>query len=354
MRAPTFTVPLLAVPLCVASFAAPAAAQSPGDEVLLIPNSGRDSISVCSADGNLVSLYFSYLTYGSPLQPIQVVPSGLGTLLMTDLDANALVELSASGEYIRTLAGPQHGLSNAFGVAVSGGFAYVTEPGLATGEVSRIWKVPVDGSAPPSVFFDFTPLGIPRGIVRVQTPSFDGFYVGDQAGEDIERITIAGQALAPFHDSDGVTGFDFPNQLLLLADGTLLVAGGHTPAGVYRFDANGNQISFVSATAPWGIHPLSEETYVYTSGGNVWQLDTETGVSTYLHQGTSSDSFRFITPWRIPSACPADLNASGAVDGVDLAALLAQWGTNGSADLTGDGTVSGADLTFVLSAWGPC
>ena len=56
--------------------------------------------------------------------------------------------------------------------------------------------------------------------------------------------------------------------------------------------------------------------------------------------------------------CTADVNGSGTVDGVDLAALLGAWGSNGQGqyitDIDGDGIVGGADLAYVLSAWGPC
>ena len=56
--------------------------------------------------------------------------------------------------------------------------------------------------------------------------------------------------------------------------------------------------------------------------------------------------------------CPADIDESGAVNAVDLAAILSNWGTNGGkyprADIDGNGDVDGADLAAVLSAWGPC
>jgi hypothetical protein len=56
--------------------------------------------------------------------------------------------------------------------------------------------------------------------------------------------------------------------------------------------------------------------------------------------------------------CAADIVRDLQVDGVDLAAVLGQWGTAGSpifsADLNGSGLVDGADLAAVLSAWGPC
>ena len=56
--------------------------------------------------------------------------------------------------------------------------------------------------------------------------------------------------------------------------------------------------------------------------------------------------------------CTADLTFDGIVDGVDLAALLSQWGSSGGgaypADIDGSGTVDGGDLSIVLGGWGPC
>ena len=53
--------------------------------------------------------------------------------------------------------------------------------------------------------------------------------------------------------------------------------------------------------------------------------------------------------------CTGDLNGDGAVDGVDLGALLGAWGAGTSAgDLNDDGAVDGVDLGVLLGAWGPC
>jgi serine protease len=53
---------------------------------------------------------------------------------------------------------------------------------------------------------------------------------------------------------------------------------------------------------------------------------------------------------------PADLNADGTVDGLDLAALLAAWGpcvtASCSGDISGDDAVDGIDLSALLAAWG--
>lgn len=51
--------------------------------------------------------------------------------------------------------------------------------------------------------------------------------------------------------------------------------------------------------------------------------------------------------------CEADSNGDGVVDGVDLANLLARWGTP-DGDLTGDEQTDGQDLALVLASWGAC
>ena len=56
--------------------------------------------------------------------------------------------------------------------------------------------------------------------------------------------------------------------------------------------------------------------------------------------------------------CVADITLDDIVNGVDLAALLSAWGSNGGeeprADCNRDGLVDGADLGIVLGAWGVC
>ena len=58
------------------------------------------------------------------------------------------------------------------------------------------------------------------------------------------------------------------------------------------------------------------------------------------------------------SPCSGDVSANGITDGVDLAAVLAAWGTSGQGqfdcDINNDGTVNGAELAMVLGDWGAC
>jgi len=69
--------------------------------------------------------------------------------------------------------------------------------------------------------------------------------------------------------------------------------------------------------------------------------------------GASIDEDNFL-----PQPCPGDLDNSGSADAIDLAIVLANWGTPSpkypESDANGDGEVNGADLAIVLSDWGAC
>ena len=59
-----------------------------------------------------------------------------------------------------------------------------------------------------------------------------------------------------------------------------------------------------------------------------------------------------------PPTCQGDVSRNGAVNAIDLAAVLGAWGTDGQGkfdcDANRDGIVDALDLAQVLSDWGPC
>jgi hypothetical protein len=58
------------------------------------------------------------------------------------------------------------------------------------------------------------------------------------------------------------------------------------------------------------------------------------------------------TPFTPPCA-PSDLNCDGSVNGLDLAAFLACWGTTTCGDTNSDGRADGNDLANILAGWTP-
>lgn len=81
-------------------------------------------------------------------------------------------------------------------------------------------------------------------------------------------------------------------------------------------------------------------------------LDLSGDGRTVVGQSRSSSNVvsGFVLRLEAPVA-PADLNADGSINGLDLAVLLANWGGSGTGDIDQSGTVSGSDLTALLAAW---
>lgn len=100
--------------------------------------------------------------------------------------------------------------------------------------------------------------------------------------------------------------------------------------------------------APGGQSPV----WCFASVGNAFSAVTIGDGITWQPGGSGAAPTLTVegTPG-LPAPSP-DINADGAVNGLDLTALLAAWGTSSaSCDLNGDGTVSGIDLTSLLAAW---
>ena len=67
---------------------------------------------------------------------------------------------------------------------------------------------------------------------------------------------------------------------------------------------------------------------------------------------TDENGASIVSVIEVTSGCvAADLNCDGSVNSLDLAALLAAWGTAGAADLDGDGVVNSPDVAVLLSGW---
>lgn len=68
-----------------------------------------------------------------------------------------------------------------------------------------------------------------------------------------------------------------------------------------------------------------------------------------------SDSNADGLPDDCSDGCMGDYDCSGAVDGADLGAMLAAWGSNNPAlDLDGNDVINGGDLGILLSSWAWC
>lgn len=103
--------------------------------------------------------------------------------------------------------------------------------------------------------------------------------------------------------------------------------------------------SAASSDARW-IGPIAAAGLVANDGSFEVRLRTS--------NPATSLAVDLIQAIRVPSS-GSDLNGDGAVNSLDLAALLGAWGSpDASADINGDGLVGSADLSMLLNGWGGC
>lgn len=112
----------------------------------------------------------------------------------------------------------------------------------------------------------------------------------------------------------------------------------------YRWFVNGVQRRLVTSAGHSDALPASR----YSVGD---QVDCEVTPSDGQDAGPTSTATIAGSGCRtVLPGDPVDLSGDQYIDGLDLAMLLAAWGTP-VADINGDGTTDGADLAALLAAW---
>ena len=115
----------------------------------------------------------------------------------------------------------------------------------------------------------------------------------------------------------------------------------------------------IPGASGYGIRPGTE---VAVTGANDTYCRLSCADTAAAYVLTSSVGASFVQNWALElngaatgcsgggNDCPADLNGDNVVNGFDLSAVLAGWGTP-AGDTNGDGTTNGIDITTILSAW---
>ncbi|MFN0134666.1 MAG: PEP-CTERM sorting domain-containing protein [Phycisphaerae bacterium] len=251
--------------------------------VLLIPDSGTDKIWAFNAfDGSLISNNFIPAD-GRMVQPINAVDSGRSTILVTDELADSVFEYGYNGSYIGTFAGPSSGIDGPFGLEVAGNSVYV-----ASNVNGKIVRYDSNGANPTDWA---TGVGTPRDLEF----RANDVLVTESGGDDVVRYDFSGALQGPWHNSDGVSGIDFPQQIQLESDGGALVAGFTAPFGIYDYNPDGTQNRYYGGliTSPRGVYRLGDGNILYAGGTQIRKIDAVSGIETgILNQ--SGASFRFI------------------------------------------------------------
>jgi hypothetical protein len=166
-------------------------------------------------------------------------------------------------------------------------------------------------------------------------------FVGDGVTDDIARFAPDGTPLAGFHQSDGVSDVDFPQQLAPLDSSggyILLVAGFSAPIGVYAYDPLGLAVGYAAVGGGnRGVYELANGRIMFTDGEGVHSYDpaNNNAVATLL----DGPDAQFINLLVVEEPeCYADCEADGDLDIDDFVCFQTMFAVNDdAADCENDG-----------------
>lgn len=256
---------------------------------LLIPDSTGDVLMLFSpVDGSLINANQVDMTAlgAAPSTPIEALEVG-GELWVSDQVADVILRFSADGTTYLGEYGM--GRDNIRGFAAIGGGIWLANAGTGGAGYGQVIKN-YDASG---MLLGTSPVGSPFDVVGFGAD----MLVANIVDENIELFDTAGNFLSTFHDSDGLTGIDFPEQLKIKAsNGNVLAAGFADPSGLYEYDSSGTEVAYIDTglTGLRGVHELQNGNLLFTNGAGVHVWDVTTATVTTVMAGVSA---RFISEW---------------------------------------------------------
>lgn len=315
---------------------------------ILIVNSASDTVIRADNSGNILDANFIVLANSgvAPATPkaIAVVDN---ELWITDQLSDVIYRYtrSTTPTFIGVIGGANGGLDNMRGLAYIGGTVYVANSGTANG-------------APGAALVRISPAGTILGSFIVGDPfdvvEFNGnLLVANIADDSLDLYSPAGGFLSRLHDSDGVSGIDFPQQIFKRSNGNLLVGGFTAPSGIFEYNNTGAQLNYYSLSGTRGVLELADGTILWTQGSGLFRFNPATGSN--VNAG-STTSCQYLIYADLQPSCLADFNGDGFVDGFDYDDFVACFEGDPcppgkSADFNGDGFADGFDYDDFVAAF---
>lgn len=333
-----------------------AAGQAVADEqFLLVANATADCVMKFDAKtGELLDPDFLPDANGSPYDfttPKGVLQVG-NEIWVADQTQDYVMRFDLEGNFISRFGGS--GFDNIRGMEYAEGTVYLTNGAQLNG-------------APGKAVIRLTTEGEVLGYTTTQefgdpmdVQFFNGeLLVANDATDRIDRYSLSGSFLGVFHDSNGLSGIDLPQQMTVSSAGTLLVAGFDPPIGIYEYDATGAQVNFWQVgNGNRGVHEMADGRLFFTDGNGVHIYDRATGAMTNVVTGFNAQYVALIT---VPTKNDCLANCDGSTDAegnptlsvADFTCFRNAYlaGDLEVADCTGDGALSVADFTCFRNAY---
>lgn len=263
---------------------------------LMVPDSTGDTVMLFdSFDGHLLNASFIALAPAGPQTPIQASVVG-NEIWVSDQLNDSLSRWTLDGTtYLGDVTGT---MDNIRGFEVVGNTVYVSNAGTNNGAPGDS-VVTIDAtsmSVTGSFLVGDDASGDPFDIL-----SYDGnLLINDIDSDDMEIHALDGTWLSTFHNSDGTTGVDFPEQMARSVTGSVLQSGFSAPVGLFEYDGSGNEINYYAVGGGnRGIYELGNGNLMFTDGNGVFSYNRTSGAVETLMDGVSG---RFIEPIPEPAS----------------------------------------------------
>lgn len=323
-------------PLSVAVAAALCSAPGFAQQLMVVDNTNDRIVLVSAVDGTVTNPVFIDLRAGTGAAPgtvIQALDNGTGEIWITDQTADIVHRWSHDGATYLGQWGT--GRDNMRGIHLDFNRVWLCNAGMAgAGYGAAVKEYDLA-----TTFIAAYPF--PGSAFSIITHNNE-LLVSDSTNDTLVRIDPAtGGVTGILHDSDGITGVDFPGQLSKTAAGTILTAGLVTPAGIFEYDAAGNQINYFDSTSfgstPQGVHSLLNGNILLGTGTGLLLYDRVAGTFTTVIGGIDAN---YITP----------LGASGTI-GTNYC-TAATNSTGSAATMSGSGSLSVSANNLTLRTTG--
>ncbi len=149
-------------------------------------------------------------------------------------------------------------------------------------------------------------------------------------------------------------------QMQYSSGASLVMSGANARGAIWRTSAHSSsEVMLAYSTYGSGKIVLCGDTSPFDDGTGDPNDTLYTGWSGQVngdHAEAAMNACLWLNPTATAPPCLADIDASGAVNASDLAALLTAWGAckKCAADIDGNGSVDASDLAALLTAWGAC
>lgn len=257
---------------------------------LLIPEWTADKVYAFDAQtGDLIDADFIPTTNPTLQSPRHALQAPWGTVMVADQISDAVQEFDTSGVFLRTYApagGPNPSiLDNIRGVYFRQDRKLLVTVG--SGANQNTVQLFDTGGVPLGTFISTTNLNSPFYIVKREA---DYLIANSNAPNDVTRFDLTGTFISNFIVSGNLA---FPQQILRLPNGNLVIAGFSSPSGLVFFDSTGNYLNtFNPVTGNRGVYKLGNGNFLTTNGTGVHEIDDTTGV--LIRTVATASNFQFI------------------------------------------------------------